>query len=126
MYSVSAERSLRARHAMPGGKASERREHEHEYTVRATLRGRTLDDNGFLTDVDALDLQLKSALEGFRGTLLNEAPELQGRMPSMEVFAEMIWERMAEGLGKERLESMEIIVSESPTISASHARSFAD
>jgi 6-pyruvoyltetrahydropterin/6-carboxytetrahydropterin synthase len=111
---------------MPGGKESERREHTHEYRVRAILRGESLDDTGFLTDVDALDSQLISVLERFRGTLLNEAPELRGRAPSMEVFAETIWELMAVRLDVGRLESMDIEVSEAPNASASYSRRFAD
>jgi 6-pyruvoyltetrahydropterin/6-carboxytetrahydropterin synthase len=59
-----------------------RRMHGHSFSVEATVRGETLDGQGWVADLGALDRALRAAAGELDHGLLNEKPGLE--LPTLE------------------------------------------
>jgi len=95
MYSVGVRQDFVAQHyLLGGGDGPENSSHSHDFRVEVLLEGRSLDEYGYLVDIDAIKDGLESLLSKYRNKTLNDMPEFDGLNPSVEHFARI----MCEGL----------------------------
>jgi len=99
MYTVAVRRELVARHFLVGGDfGHENSPHAHTYRIEFRLAGNTLDEHGFLVDIDAVAGRMDAALPRFRDALLNDLPEFRGLNPSVEHLARILCRAFRTGL----------------------------
>lgn len=89
-YSVGVNRDFIARHFLVGGDFGPEGElHSHHYRVEIVVEGERLDEHDFLVDIVRVKESVGHLVERFRESTLNELPELDGRNPGCEAFAEV-------------------------------------
>lgn len=98
MFRAGVSRPLRARHYLVGDFGEESTPHSHPYRVEAISRTRALDENGFSTDIAAMEAVLEELLGSIDDVLLNDLPWFTSRQPSLENLAIYLAERLREGL----------------------------
>ncbi|ODR79308.1 6-pyruvoyl tetrahydropterin synthase [Haladaptatus sp. W1] len=88
MYEVCVSRTFVAQHFLtvpnPG---PEGELHSHRYGVELRLRGESLNEFGYLVDIDDVRAALDETVARYRDETLNDLPELEGQNPSVERFA---------------------------------------
>jgi 6-pyruvoyltetrahydropterin/6-carboxytetrahydropterin synthase len=113
MYCLGLKKDLIASHYLIGTAAGpENLPHAHHYTVEVILSGERLNPHGYLIDLDALSPLLESCLGRYRDRLLNELPEFKDRNPSIEAFAQILWQALAQALPAAQGQVLEIKVWE--------------
>ena len=99
MYALSVARDFVARHYLtvpdPG---PEGEPHGHDYRLEVRFSGPSLDEFGYLVDIDDVNDVLDDVVERYRGVLLNDLPEFDGQNPSVERFAGHVGDRVAARL----------------------------
>lgn len=99
MYQLAITRDFFAQHFLIGGDwGKENQKHSHHYKVEVRIEAPELDRHGYLIDIVALESALSNTIETFRDVTLNELPAFQGRNPSLERFARILWESLVERL----------------------------
>jgi 6-pyruvoyltetrahydropterin/6-carboxytetrahydropterin synthase len=99
MYRLCFRRDFVARHFLVGGEwGGENSPHPHTYRVEWELSAPTLDRHGYLVDLVEVERGLGDALDRYRGALLNDLPEFEGKNPSLERFVKLLWERLSATL----------------------------
>ncbi len=96
MYSVTVKRVLIAQHYLVGGDFGRENElNSHRFEIVARYEGPSLDEHGFLIDIDVVARLLDAIVERYRDRTLNDLPEFEGLNPSVEHFARIVAERLA-------------------------------
>ncbi|KTG10138.1 6-pyruvoyl tetrahydropterin synthase [Haloprofundus marisrubri] len=97
MYSVTVRRSFIAQHFLtvpdPG---PEGELHSHRFGVELRFEGPTLNEYGYLVDIDDVKAALSPAVDRYRDATLNDLPEFEGKNPSVERFARILCETVVE------------------------------
>jgi len=97
MYTVSVRRPFIAQHFLtvpdPG---PEGQLHSHQFTAVVEFEGETLDEHGYLVDIDAINEALDSVVETYAETTLNDQPAFEGLNPSVEHFSRIVCEHVVE------------------------------
>ncbi|GAB3038000.1 6-pyruvoyl trahydropterin synthase family protein [Natronobiforma cellulositropha] len=123
MYSVSLSRSFTASHALtvpdPGPEGDL---HDHRYTVETTLSGPTLDEYGYLVDIDHLAAALDELVDAHRGRVLNDDPAFGDENPSVEHFARIFGDRLLERLDPVPATSLRVSMREDDLAWVAHER----
>lgn len=97
MYRVCVQRSFIAQHYLIGGDwGAENQTHSHPYRVELELSGGQLDQHQYLVDIVAIEAALDRQVDYYRDQTLNELPEFQGVNPSLEHFARVLCQALAE------------------------------
>ena len=123
MYTVSVSHEFTAWHYLIGGDWGPENElNAHPYKVEALLEGPGLDRHGYLVDIIAVEQALAAIDTRYAGNTLNELPEFEGLNPSVEHFARILWDFIAERIPTEPLASMTIRVWEGENAWASYRR----
>lgn len=113
MYRLGVNRDFVAQHFLTiGDPGPERYWHSHHYRLEAVLYGRTLDDAGYLVDIDRVTAALDMLVERYRDRTLNELPEFDGRNPSLERFARILGEGLRDAVGTGPVERVRVVVWE--------------
>jgi 6-pyruvoyltetrahydropterin/6-carboxytetrahydropterin synthase len=98
MYTLSVSRDFVAQHFLtvpdPG---PEGEVHSHHYEADVRFAGDSLDEYGYLVDIDAVETLLDGLVERYRDQLLNDITALEGN-PSVEQFARVFAEDVAAGV----------------------------
>lgn len=95
MYQVTISRDFIARHRLIGGDwGRENEEHSHHYRAEVLIKGETLDQHGYLVDIEVLEAALLQVIDGFRDRLLNDLAPFSGLNPSLEHFSRIVWEQL--------------------------------
>jgi len=122
MFEVSVEETFAAGHALRGYKGKCENVHGHNYRVRVTLEGGTLDSVGLLYDFVHLKQVIQSVIQALDHKFLNEFPPFDVLNPSAENIARYFYERLVEQLRSQgngaRLQC--VTVWESDTTSATY------
>lgn len=84
MFAAGVTRPLNARHVLHGDFGDESVPHSHPYEVELVCRTATLDENGFSTDIAAMEAVLEEVLAEISGVLLNDLAFFADRQPSLE------------------------------------------
>jgi 6-pyruvoyltetrahydropterin/6-carboxytetrahydropterin synthase len=98
-YSLTVRRQFIAQHFLtvpdPGPEGTV---HSHEFTAEVEFAGPELGEYGYLVDIDAVEACLDDLEARYRDALLNDLPEFGDRNPSVERFARLFGDRLAEAL----------------------------
>lgn len=123
MYEVSVSRTFVAQHFLtvpdPG---PEGELHSHRYEADLRLRGESLNEYGYLVDIDAVNAALDELEARYRDALLNDLPEFEGQNPSVERFARLFGDRFVERVPTEVPTDLTVRVWEDEDAWASHER----
>ena len=99
MYEVCVSRTFVAQHFLtvpnPG---PEGELHSHQYGVELRLRGESLNQFGYLVDIDAVRSSLERTVARYRDETLNDLPEFAGNNPSVEHLAREFHARVLDGI----------------------------
>jgi 6-pyruvoyltetrahydropterin/6-carboxytetrahydropterin synthase len=113
MYTVAVERDFIAQHFLVGGDwGTENSPHAHHYVVEVRLKGTTLDQHGYLTDIVRIEAILDGLVSHYKDSLLNALPEFSGLNPSIEHFARILCEGFTDRLKPNRLSTIEVKIWE--------------
>lgn len=123
MYTVTVSDSLVAQHFLtvpdPGPEGSV---HSHHFEVSVRFRGESLNEYGYLVDIDAATEALSRVAEHYRDETLNELPEFEGRNPSVEHFARLFGDRLLTEIDAPQVDDLRVKVWEDDTAWAAHER----
>jgi 6-pyruvoyltetrahydropterin/6-carboxytetrahydropterin synthase len=94
MYELSVSRTFVAQHYLtvpdPG---PEGELHSHRYEADLRLRGESLNEYGYLVDIDDVRAALDRVVDRYRDATLNDLPEFAEKNPSAEHFAREFCDR---------------------------------
>ncbi|WP_135666146.1 6-pyruvoyl trahydropterin synthase family protein [Halorhabdus rudnickae] len=96
--------------------------HSHHFTVEIRFAGPELGEYGYLVDIDDVEAILEDLEERYRDTLLNDLDEFDGLNPSIEHFARLFGDRVADALTDPNPEHLRIRMWEDDVSWASHSR----
>jgi 6-pyruvoyltetrahydropterin/6-carboxytetrahydropterin synthase len=122
-YTVGLLRAFVAEHRLVGGDwGKENERHSHPYRLEVVFEGDGLDAHGYLIDISVVEPRLDALCERYRGSMLNDLPEFAGKNPGIEVFANVIAERLAPDLARSGVNALTVKVWESDTAYATCRR----
>jgi 6-pyruvoyltetrahydropterin/6-carboxytetrahydropterin synthase len=98
MFEVSVEETFAAGHALRGYKGKCENVHGHNYKVRLTLEGESLDSIGLLYDFVHVKQVLKAVIESLDHRFLNDFPPFDTVNPSAENLAKYFYEQAVKHL----------------------------
>jgi len=101
MFEISVEESFAAGHSLRNYHGKCEKVHGHNYKVRVTLEGETLNAAGLLVDFTELKRVLHSAIERLDHEFLNDIPPFDVLNPSAENMAKYFHDELSKGLAPE-------------------------
>jgi 6-pyruvoyltetrahydropterin/6-carboxytetrahydropterin synthase len=114
MYEIYVAARFEAAHRLVGDFGPATRTHGHTYRMEVIVRGRHLGDDGTLCDIG----ELGQAVEGLAGSMhymdLNEVSGLAEVNTTAEAVASYCWDKLAEALRGQGLDSLTVRIWESP------------
>ncbi len=124
MYELSVSRDFVAQHylTVPDPGPIEGEPHSHKYRVDVRFAGPDLNEYGYLVDIDAVEAALDDLTERYRDELLNDLPAFAGN-PSVERFARVFADAVAERLDAPTPERLTVRLWEDEIAWASYERS---
>ena len=121
MYALSLQREFIAQHYLVGGDwGAENRLHSHPYQLEIMLEGSSLDEHGYLLDLVALQRKVGEFVELYSDRTLNEMPAFLGLNPSIEHFARVACQFVAQDPSLRDLSSVSARMWESEDAWASY------
>ncbi|MFB6300605.1 MAG: 6-pyruvoyl tetrahydropterin synthase family protein [Halobacteriales archaeon] len=96
--------------------------HSHHFKAEVRFGGPELSQYGYLVDIDAVNEVLDGLDQRYRDAVLNDLPEFDGHNPSIEHFARVFGDRVAEQAPTEHLTRLSVRMWEDETAWASHER----
>ena len=123
MFAAGVKKGLNARHFLEGDFGEESVPHSHPYAVELVCRSQLLDENGFSTDIAAMESALEAVLNEIDDVLLNDLPFFGDKQPSLENLCIYLAKSVRAGLierGSEPAEPLEIRIWESDSAWASY------
>ena len=125
MYTIGIKRNFVAQHFLiVGDGGAENQRHSHHYLLEVALEGPGLDDQGYLVDIDELSAIVNELLNRYRDRTLNELSEFKGINPSLEHFARILGQAVAERLVPQSLKAVAIKLWENDEAWAAYRHSF--
>jgi 6-pyruvoyltetrahydropterin/6-carboxytetrahydropterin synthase len=95
MYRLAVTRDFVAQHYLVGGDwGAENFKHSHSYKVEVLLRGKVLNQHGYLLDIVELESALNEIIARFRDHTLNDLASFSGLNPSLERFAQVFYQEL--------------------------------
>ena len=123
LFTVGILRDFVAQHFLIGGDwGRENQPHSHHYRLEAIFEGDRLDQHGYLLDIAEVEPRLDGVVERYRDQMLNQLPEMAGVNPSLERFANMIADRLAQDLPAGHVTTLTVRLWESATAFATCRR----
>jgi 6-pyruvoyltetrahydropterin/6-carboxytetrahydropterin synthase len=113
MFTVRAEASFSAAHFLSRYHGKCENLHGHNYRVRVTARGKTLDAGGMLIDFGVLKKALRGVTEKMDHVTLNDLPAFSDGNPSAENIAKFVYERMHAELPAADISRVEVFETDS-------------
>ncbi|MDW8327551.1 MAG: 6-carboxytetrahydropterin synthase [Anaerolineales bacterium] len=108
-YTVAVKRDFIAQHFLVGGDwGAENLRHSHHYVVEVQLEGDRLDQHGYLVDIVDIERNLEALVAHYRDQTLNDLPEFAGLNPSIEHFARILCQTLAERIRAEALTAVTV------------------
>lgn len=109
MYRVGVLRDFIAQHYLIGGDwGAENIKHSHSYRLELELYGRELDQHQYLVDIVAIEQALDRLIAYYRDQTLNDLPEFASVNPSLEHFARVLCESLAQQFLKGSVERISV------------------
>ena len=123
MYTVSVSRACIAQHYLtvpdPGPEGTL---HSHRFDVEVSFRGPTLNEYGYLVDIDAVIDALETVVDGVRDRTLNDLSAFEGVNPSAERLAEHVGDRLLDRLDPKPASELAVRVREDDVAEVVHER----
>jgi 6-pyruvoyltetrahydropterin/6-carboxytetrahydropterin synthase len=94
MFEVFVEETFAAGHALRGYRGKCENPHGHNYRVRVTLEGPSLDSVGLLFDFVSLKKVMHDVIQGLDHRFLNDQPPFDAINPSAENIARYFYEQV--------------------------------
>ncbi|WP_181692084.1 6-carboxytetrahydropterin synthase [Natronomonas sp. LN261] len=121
MYSTTVLTDFVAQHYLtvpnPG---PEGEPHSHHFEVELTFRGPALNEYDYLVDIDDADAALAALADRYRDVLLNDMPGFEGRNPSIERFARIVFERVTDTVTDDTVTELAVTVWEDDVAAATY------
>ena len=96
--------------------------HSHHFVLEVRFAGPSLDEYGYLVDIDDVNGILDDVIERYRETVLNDLEEFAGENPSVERFARVVGDRIENALSNSRPHELVVRLWEDDSAWASHRR----
>jgi 6-pyruvoyl-tetrahydropterin synthase len=123
MYATGITTRLTVFHAMRGDFGPEAHPHFHPYLVEWIIYTDQVDENGFATDISAMEEVLAGLTQELGGTFLNSLPFFRKEQTSLENLARYLHGELGNGLRQRsvsRGREMEVRIWESESAWASY------
>jgi 6-pyruvoyltetrahydropterin/6-carboxytetrahydropterin synthase len=98
MFEVSVEQTFAAGHALRNYKGACENVHGHNFKVRVTLEGQSLDETGLLVDFLDVKKNMSDIIARLDHQFLNEIAPFDVKNPSAENIAEYFYSELRSGL----------------------------
>lgn len=99
MYRVTVRRPFIAQHFLTVPNCGPENEwHSHRFTLEVEIQGASLNEHGYLVDIDDIRASIDEILERYQDATLNELPEFEGLNPSVEHFSRLCWEHVSRSV----------------------------
>jgi 6-pyruvoyltetrahydropterin/6-carboxytetrahydropterin synthase len=122
-YAMTVRTDFIAQHFLIGGDwGPENERNSHHYVLEVRLDGSELNQHGYLVDIVQVEAELRDLRAYFADRLLNELPEFEGLNPSIEHFARIVCQRLAQRLGAPNLTAIGVRLWENDFASASYTQ----
>lgn len=116
MYTVTVSRTFVAQHILIVPDAGPEGEwHSHMYELELQLHGETLNEYGYLVDIDDVTEALDSTVDRYRDETLNELPEFGDENPSLERFARILSDKVLDEFEVPEIDSITVKLWEDET-----------
>lgn len=113
MYTLGVKREFIARHFLIGGDwGPENFPNSHHYMLELQLRGKELDQHGYLVDIVEVEKHLDEVVNYYKDQMLNEKPEFAGLNPSIENFARILCTTFNERIKAENISTIKVVLWE--------------
>ncbi len=123
MYTVTVSREFVAQHFLTVPEAGPEGEwHSHRYKLELQLRGETLNEYGYLVDIDDVTGALDRAIDRYQDETLNDLSEFEGLNPSLEHFARILCDRLLDDVEAPEIDSATVKLWEDETAWAAYER----
>lgn len=124
MFTVTVSRTFVAQHSLTVPDAGPEGEwHSHTYELELQLHGETLNEYGYLADIDDVTEAVDAIVDRYRDETLNEVPEFGDENPSLERFARILSEQILDEFEAPEVESVTVKLWEDETAWAAYERS---
>ncbi len=121
MYNVAVKRDFIAQHYLIGGDwGAENELHSHHYQVELILEGGALDQHEYLVDILVIENALDDQVSRYRDKTLNSLPEFGGHNPSLERFARLLSQSLADQIQATNLSGLTVRLWENDIAWASY------
>ena len=117
MFEVTVEQTFAAGHALRNYKGKCENVHGHNYRVRVTVQGASLDNTGLLVDFGDVKRLMGGAIDYLDHRFLNDLPPFDEINPSAENIAKYFYDRVSGGM-PDAVRISEVQVWETDTSSA--------
>ena len=121
MYIVAVKKKFSALHFLVGGDCgAENENHTHHYEIEVLVEEKSLNEHGYLLDIDEIKSGLSRVTSYFRDKTLNELPEFHGINPSIEHLARVIHGMLFGRISDPRITTTQVRVWEDADAWASY------
>ena len=121
MYSTTVSTDFVAQHYLtvpdPGPEGVP---HSHQFKIEVTFRGPELNEYDYLVDIDDAEAALSELADRYRDELLNDRPAFEGYNPSVERFARVVFERVADAVTDDTVTELAVTVWEDDAAAATY------
>jgi 6-pyruvoyltetrahydropterin/6-carboxytetrahydropterin synthase len=120
VYECGVTRRFRAKHALVGDFGNESKLHSHNYRLEISVRGYSLDEDGFLLNLAELEEKSDEIVRSLLSyPSLNQVRGIKGKNPTAENVAAYVLESIGQRIDLSPLESLTVTVWESESAWAS-------
>ena len=121
MYQLSVQQEFVAQHYLTVPDCGpENKKHSHIYILEILLSGGTLNEHGYLVDIDVVKDFIADIMAKYRDNTLNDVPEFEGLNPSIEHFSRLVAQNMVQSLRQSTVSSLTIRIWEDRNCWASY------
>ena len=109
MFTICLKKDFIARHFLIGGDwGAENNPNSHRYVLELRLSAPNLDEHEYLVDLVEVEGHLDAVIGVYSEQMLNDMPAFDGRNPSLEIFARILWDNLAARLADRGLSDLRV------------------
>ena len=121
MYTLGVRREFIARHYLIGGDwGAENFPNSHHYVLELRLKGKELDQHGYLVDIVDVEKNLDEIVNYYKEEMLNDKSEFTGLNPSIEHFARILATTLSDRIKADNIIELEVVLWENESAWAAY------
>lgn len=121
MYTLGVKRNFIARHFLIGGDwGPENFPNSHHYVLELQLKGKDLDQHGYLVDIVDVEKHLDEVIGQYKEQMLNDCPAFDGLNPSIEHFARILATALSERIQAKNISAVKVLLWENESAWAAY------